>query len=239
MRRPWEDLMYDPTAALPVTELLGLERRITEAVRPSLDESALIDRCLSGDDVAFDEIVERYQDMVFNLSYRLLGRHEEAVDLTQEVFLQVYRKLATFRRDAALRTWIYRIVINRAKNRQRWWKRRMGEMTAIPIEEAEASGRLASSGKWGSSAPANGAQIPPDEALERKEIGQILRRAIDRLPFDHRTILLLKEIEGLSYEEIGTTLDLPLGTVKSRLARARKSLRDDLDPELFGFSEEV
>jgi RNA polymerase sigma-70 factor (ECF subfamily) len=230
--------MYDPTAALPVSEILGLERRVSESARPSLDESALIARCLSGDDVAFDEIVQRYQDMVFNLSYRLLGGHDEAVDLAQEVFLQVYRKLSTFRRDAALRTWIYRIVINRAKNRQRWWKRRIGEMTAMPIEEAEASGRLSRTPHWSSILPVNGAQVAPDEALERKEIGEILRKAIDRLPFDHRTILLLKEIEGLSYEEIGATLDLPLGTVKSRLARARKSLRDDLDPELFGFSED-
>ncbi len=81
--------------------------------------------------------------------------------------------------------------------------------------------------------------MPPDEALARKEQGQILHDAIDKLPFDQRTILLLKEIEGLSYEEISTTLDLPLGTVKSRLARARESLREGLDPGIFGLSEDV
>jgi RNA polymerase sigma-70 factor (ECF subfamily) len=225
--------MYDPTSALPVEELLGVEREAPEAFRLSLDESVLIDRCLAGDDTAFDQVVLRYQDMVFNLACRLLGGYDEAVDLSQEVFLQVYRKLSTFRRDASLRTWIYRIVINRAKNRQRWWKRRMGEMTALSIEEAE-------------SRPGSGVSArlvcdddAPDEALARKEQGQILHRAIEKLPFDQRTILLLKEIEGLSYEEISNTLDLPLGTVKSRLARARKSLRDDLNPELFGISEDV
>jgi RNA polymerase sigma factor (sigma-70 family) len=221
--------MYDPTSALPVEEFLGAERSTPEAFRLSLEESALIERCLAGDDTAFDQIVLRYQDMVFSLSCRLLGGYDEAVDLSQEVFLQVYRKLSTFRRDASLRTWIYRIVINRAKNRQRWWKRRIGEMTALPIEEVEARPRSALTSD----------DIAPDEALARKERGEILHRAIEKLPFDQRTILLLKEIDGLSYEEISTTLDLPLGTVKSRLARARKSLRESLDPELFGISEDV
>jgi RNA polymerase sigma-70 factor (ECF subfamily) len=233
MRRPWGDVMYDPTSALPVEELLGAERATPEAFRLSLDESALIDRCLAGDDTAFDQLVLRYQDMVFSLSCRLLGGHDEAVDLSQEVFLQVYRKLSTFRRDASLRTWIYRIVINRVKNRQRWWKRRINEMTALPIEEAETRGRS------GAALCLTSDDVAPDEALARKEQGQILHRAIEKLPFDQRTILLLKEIEGLSYEEISTTLDLPLGTVKSRLARARKSLREGLDPELFGISEDV
>lgn len=225
--------MYDPTSALPVEEFLGVERAAPEAFRLSLDESALIDRCLAGDDTAFDQIVLRYQDMVFSLSCRLLGGVDEAVDLSQEVFLQVYRKLSSFRRDASLRTWIYRIVINRAKNRQRWWKRRIGEMTALPIEEAESKTRTRG-GRCLTST-----DLAPDEALARKEEGQILHQAIEKLPFDQRTILLLKEIEGLSYEEISTTLDLPLGTVKSRLARARNSLRDNLEPELFGISEDV
>lgn len=233
MRRPFGDMMYNPTSAIPVEELLGTERESPEAFRLSLDESALVDRCLVGDDAAFDQIVHRYQDMVFNLSCRLLGGYDEAVDLSQEVFLQVYRKISSFRRDASLRTWIYRIVINRAKNRQRWWKRRIGEMTALPLEDAESRPGLGLAARLASG------DVAPDEALERKEQGQILHRAIEKLPFDQRTILLLKEIEGLSYEEISTTLDLPLGTVKSRLARARKSLRDNLDPGLFGISEDV
>lgn len=231
--------MYDPTSALSVEDLLGIERDAPESARLTQDESTLIDRCIAGDDTAFDQIVYRYQDMVFNLAYRFLGNQDEAVDLSQEVFLQVYRKLASFRRDSALKTWIYRIVINRAKNRQRWWKRRMGEMTAMPLEEAEASPHWNHFNTKSFSAPVNGNRFLPDQALERKEIGTLLRRAIDELPFDQRTILILKEIEGLSYEEIATTLDLPLGTVKSRLARGRRALRDRLDPELFGFTEDV
>ena len=226
--------MNDPTSALRVDELLGLDSQPREETSGwSLDEATLIESCLAGDDAAFDQLVQRYQDMVFNLAYRLLGGRDEAVDLSQEVFLQVYRKLSTFRRDASLRTWIYRIVINRAKNRQRWWKRRLGEMTAMSLEDAESSPH------WELSAPVSASSSAPDQALEQKEIGQLLRDAINRLPFDQRTILLLKEIEGLSYEEIGTTLDLPLGTVKSRLARARSALRKKLDPGLLGISEEA
>ena len=233
IRRPLVRLMQNETAALSVHELLDLDYDAPgERAWPG-DESALIERCLAGDDSAFDELVQRYQDMVFNLSYRLLGSYDESADMTQEVFLQVYRKLVSFRRDASLRTWIYRIVINRAKNRQRWWMRRFGEMTAISLDDAEANPTC------DLIALEDGLAMAPDKALERKEESQLLMRAIDGLPFSHRTILLLKEIEGLSYEEIGATLDLPLGTVKSRLARARKSLRDKLDPGLFGLEEEV
>ena len=233
MRRPVESMMHDPTSVLPLEELLSLERQARDTAGRSADEAALIDRCLSGDDTAYDQIVQRYGDMVFNLAYRFLGRHDEAVDLSQEVFLQVYRKLASFRRDASLRTWIYRIVINRAKNRQRWWKRRLAEMTAVNLDELEESS------KWELAAPLNGNGVSPDNALLRKEIGHLLRQAIDRLPFEQRSILLLKEVEGLSYDEIVATLELPLGTVKSRLARARRSLRGRLDPEIFGFTKEV
>jgi RNA polymerase sigma-70 factor (ECF subfamily) len=217
--------MYDPTSALPVEELLRAGTAAPEAFRLSAEEAALVERCLAGDDAAFDHLILRYQDMVFSLAFRLLGGYDEAVDLSQEVFLQVYRKLSSFRRDSSLKTWIYRIVINRAKNRRRWWKRRITEMTALPIEVAETRARSK--------------ELPPDEVLARKEQGRILHEAIDRLPFDQRTILLLKEIEGLSYDEISSTLDLPLGTVKSRLARARASLREGLDPVLLGISEDV
>jgi RNA polymerase sigma-70 factor (ECF subfamily) len=227
MRRPLGQFMKEPTAALRVEELLGLEVVRKKEPWINLDEAALIQRCLAGDDTAFDQIVSRYKDMVYNLALRLLGKREEALDISQEVFFQVYRKLGSFRRDASLRTWIYRIVINRAKNSQRWWRRRESEMTAIAVEEAERDN------PWVLSASLKTSEMDaPDEVLQRKELGEILHHAISALPFDQRTILLLKEIDGLSYEEISQTLNLALGTVKSRLARARKALRGKLDPEL-------
>lgn len=239
MRRPFERFMSHQTSAIPADELLRLDGEARSPARWSGDEVALIERCLGGDDTAFDELVQRYQDMVFNLSYRLLGGYDESVDLSQEVFLQVYRKLGTFRRDASLRTWIYRIVINRAKNRQRWWRRRFAEMTAVSLDDMENNPNVAVVQAANGLSGSNEALLAPDKVLERKEVGELLLEAINSLPFSHRTILLLKEVEGLSYDEISTTLDLPLGTVKSRLARARKSLRDKLDPETFGITEEV
>jgi RNA polymerase sigma-70 factor (ECF subfamily) len=219
--------MREPTAAIGVEDLLGLEVAEKEASGITLDETAIIQRCVNGDDTAFDLIVSRYQDMVYNLALRLLGSREEALDLSQEVFFQIYRKLASFRQDASLRTWIYRIAINRAKNRQRWWRRREQEMTAVAVEEVERDN------SWVlSAAIKTNDQEAPDEALQRKELGDILHEAIAALPFDQRTILLLKEIDGLSYEDIAGTLNLALGTVKSRLARARRALRDKLDPKL-------
>lgn len=226
--------MHETSSALPVDELLALERDEARVDGWQGNEAALIERCLKGDDTAFDQLVHNYQDMVFNLAYRLLGNYDESVDLSQEVFIQVYRKLATFRRDASLRTWIYRIVINRAKNRQRWWRRRMAELTAVNLDDVESNPSLDLS-----SARRSEDHDAPDRALERKEVGELLLAAIRKLPFSHRSILLLKEIEGLSYDEIAATLELPLGTVKSRLARARHALRDKLDPGVFGIVEEV
>ena len=236
MRRAWGRVSNDPSSALQVEELYGREevygRELEGRKAPglSLDEAALIDRFLSGDETAFDQIVERFQDLVFNLSARLLGP-DEAHDLSQEVFLQVYKKLGSFRREASLRTWIYRVVLNRAKNRQRSWRRREREMTAVNVEDAEREGTMELSAVVGI-----GIAPLPDRLLERKELGEILQEAIATLPFEQRTIVLLKAIEGLSYEEISRTLNVALGTVKSRLARARKVLRERLDPELREFS---
>jgi len=226
MRRGWGHLSHESSSALPVEELFGLAVEVPVAAAPSLDESALIERFLSGDETAFDQIVERYQDLVFNLSARLLGP-DEAHDLSQEVFLQVYRKLGSFRRESSLRTWIYRVVLNRAKNRQRSWRRRQREMTAVNVEDAEREGAVDLSTVMG-----RGIAPLPDRALERKELGEILEEAVATLPFEQRTIVLLKEWEGLSYDEIARTLNIAIGTVKSRLARARKALRERLEPQL-------
>lgn len=226
-------IMGESTSALSIDELLSEHLgpvRSGELVQ-TLDESALIERCLAGDETAFDQIVERYQDMVFGLAFRFLGNRDEAVELSQEVFLQIYRKLDTFRKHAALRTWIYRIVINQAKNKQRWWRRRFKEMTAISIDDLQETVRGTPVGL----SLASNDELP-DETLERKEIGELLRKAIESLPFAQRSVIVLKDMEGLSYEEIALTLDIPVGTVKSRLARSRQALKQVLDPAVFGFS---
>jgi RNA polymerase sigma-70 factor (ECF subfamily) len=158
---------------------------------------------------------------VFGLAARLLGDAEEARDLSQEVFLQVYRKLGRFEGRSSLRTWIYRIVVNQCRNRRRWWRRRWRERSCT-LEGLSAADetRLAS-----------GDEAGPFEELARRERSRRVQEALLGLSFDHRAILLLREVEDLSCEEIAASLGLAQGTVKSRLARARESLRRLLVPE--------
>jgi RNA polymerase sigma-70 factor (ECF subfamily) len=178
-------------------------------------EAALIQRCVARDEDACAELVNEHQRMVYQLSLNLLGDHNEALDLSQEVFLRVFRTIHTFRGHSALRTWIYRIVVNQARNRQRWWRRRHRAQQVSLDEHIRDHGEV----------PEQNTSGDPDTLLSRKELGEQIREALERLPFDQRTALVLREIDGLSYEEIGYSLGIAVGTVKSRLARARESLR--------------
>jgi RNA polymerase sigma-70 factor (ECF subfamily) len=181
-------------------------------------EAALIQRCVARDEDACAELVTEHQRMVYQLSLNLLGDHNEALDLSQEVFLRVFRTLHGFRGQSALRTWIYRIVVNQARNRQRWWRRRHRSQQVSLDAHIQDHGELPASGNGGS----------PDRLLGQKQLGERIRTALDRLPFDQKTALVLREIDGLSYEEIGFSLGIAVGTVKSRLARARDALRGQL-----------
>ena len=181
------------------------------------DEAALIARCTASDEDACAELVATHQPMVYALALNLLGDRDEALDLSQEVFLRVFRTLSSFRGQSSLRTWIYRIVVNQASNRQRSWSRRHRGSQISLDEHVEKSGELA--------APQD---ILPDRQLASKETAAQIWRALNRLPFDQRTALILREIHGLRYEEIAYSLDVAIGTVKSRLTRARLALRADL-----------
>ncbi len=181
-------------------------------------EAELIQRCAAADETAYAELVATHERMVYQLAYHLLGTREEALDLSQEVFLRVFRTLGTFRGQSTLRTWIYRIVINQARNRQRWWRRRrQGDQVSLD-QHVQDHGELRQPGDAAS----------PDRVLVRKEAAARLWTALDRLPFDQRTAVVLREFDGLSYEEIAFSLDIAVGTVKSRLTRARQALRADL-----------
>ena len=181
-------------------------------------EAALIQRCAARDDDACAELVSEHQRMVYQLSLNLLGDHNEALDLSQEVFLRVFRTLHGFRGQSTLRTWIYRIVVNQARNRQRWWRRRHRSQQVSLDDHIRDHGDLAAPGHNGS----------PDRLLSQKQLGERLRLALNRLPFDQKTAIVLREIDGLSYDEIGFSLGIAVGTVKSRLARARDALRGQL-----------
>jgi RNA polymerase sigma-70 factor, ECF subfamily len=181
-------------------------------------EAALIARCATGDEVACTELVAEHQRMVFHLALHLLGDHDEALDLSQEVFLNVFRTIGRFRGQSALRTWIYRIVINQARNRQRWWRRRHRSEQVSLEERLETRGEL----------PAASELAEPDRMFGRKELATRIWDALGRLPFDQRTVMVLREIDGLSYDEIAFSLGVAVGTVKSRLTRAREALRAQL-----------
>jgi RNA polymerase sigma-70 factor, ECF subfamily len=179
-------------------------------------EAALIERCAAGDDAAYTELVAEHQRMVVQLAMNLLGDRDEALDLSQEVFLRVFRTISSFRGQSSLRTWIYRIAVNQARNRHRFWRRRHRADQVSLDAHVQAHGELLS-GESG-----------PDRALAQKELASRLQRALDGLPFDQRTAIVLREVDGLSYEEIAFSLGVAVGTVKSRLTRARQALRVEL-----------
>jgi RNA polymerase sigma-70 factor, ECF subfamily len=200
-----EGLSVKPVPSITWTEIGGRE-------------AALIQRCAARDEDACAELVAEHQRMVYQLSLNLLSDHNEALDLSQEVFLRVFRTLPRFRGQSALRTWIYRIVVNQARNRQRWWRRRHRSQQISLDQHIRDHGELPATGNDGS----------PDRVLGQKRLGERIRTALEHLPFDQRTALVLREIDGLSYEEIGFSLGIAVGTVKSRLARAREALRAQL-----------
>jgi RNA polymerase sigma-70 factor (ECF subfamily) len=169
------------------------------------------------DEDACAELVTEHQRMVYQLSLNLLNDHNEALDLSQEVFLRVFRTIHSFRGHSSLRTWIYRIVVNQARNRQRWWRRRHRGQQVSLDQHIQEHGDLPETTDHG-----------PDRMVGQKQLGERIRVALDRLPFDQKTAIVLREIDGLSYDEIGFSLGIAVGTVKSRLARAREGLRAQL-----------
>ncbi len=184
-------------------------------------QSALVQQCAAGDEAACTRLVTDYQRMVYQLGFHLLGDSQEALDMSQEVFLRVFRTLPSFRGQSTLRTWIYRIVVNQASNRLRWWRRRHRSQQ-VPIDDHGVGERaLAESRSF----------AMPDRVLQQHEMATRVWAALNELPFDQRAAVVLREIDGLSYEEISSSLGIAVGTVKSRLARARSVLRDLLGPQ--------
>jgi RNA polymerase sigma-70 factor (ECF subfamily) len=186
-------------------------------------DASLVERCSAGEEAAYAELVGEHQRMVVQLAVNLLGDRDEALDLSQEVFLRVFRMIHQFRGRSSLRTWIYRIAVNQARNRHRFWRRRRrADQVSLDAHVARHGDLVACGEPW------------PDRVLAQKELAAHLRQALERLPFDQRTAIVLREIDGLSYEEIAYSLGVAVGTVKSRLTRARQALRAALGEERAG-----
>lgn len=178
-------------------------------------DAELVRRFREGDRAAYSEIVKRYQDRVFTLCVRWMGDREQAAEVAQDVFLALYRSLPGFRGDSALSTWIFRVAINHCKNRRLYRRRRHADAHE-PLEGEERDdvpARQLASEEPGTDAPLHAARA-----------GALLQQGLDQLEEEPRQIIVLRDIQDLSYEEIADLLELPRGTVKSRLHRARAEL---------------
>jgi RNA polymerase sigma-70 factor, ECF subfamily len=183
------------------------------------EEAQFVARLVARDESAFNELVITYQRRVFALVFRMLGRREEAEDLAQEVFVQVFKAIDQFRGDSKLSTWIYRIAVNLCKNRTKYLSRRH----ANDQDDVDAmADRLPFSAAKGVSV---GGISRPDELVEGMQLEVVVKRAIAQIEPEFREVLILRDVEDMSYEEIAEVTGLADGTVKSRIHRARAQLR--------------
>ena len=182
----------------------------------------LVRRVQRGDKSGFDLLVLRYQNKILNLVSRYVHDHHEAQDVAQEAFIKAYRGLANFRGDSAFYTWLYRIAINTAKNHLITASRKISSADGPDAQEAE---------QYDGAHALRDYESPERNALN-EEIAGVIERSIETLPDDLRTALTLREFEGLSYEEIANVMDCPIGTVRSRIFRARETVDNSLDPLL-------
>ena len=184
-----------------------------------MTEAELIQTARSGDRAAFGALVEQHYTMVYNLAFRMVGDPDDAADLTQDAFLTAWRSLASFQGQAAFSTWLYRLTSNACIDFLRREKRR-GTLS-LTAEDDEDGRELELADQ----------RFSPERELEKKEALQAVRKGLAALSPGHRQILVLREMEGLSYEEIARVLDLEEGTVKSRIARARLALKEFLQKD--------
>jgi RNA polymerase sigma-70 factor, ECF subfamily len=181
----------------------------TDPISPSAESDALIERCLRGDQQAWDQIVRQYWRRVFNVAYKFVGRHDEAEDLTQDVFLKIFKSLATFDRRANFQTWLVSVSRNLCIDHYRS-VRKERETIDRDVNADDLS-------------PLS-VEVNPHVALERQDLAQELRRALQHLPETLRAAVVMRDIQDLSYQEIADRLHLPEGTVKSRINRGRHEL---------------
>ncbi len=177
------------------------------------EDELLVRKCKGGDLDAFDELVRRYQSKVYTVAFRFMGNHADAGDLAQEAFIRVFQALASFRGDSSFATWIYRIASNVCRDELRKQQRQK----KVSLDEMIAYG--------GVSPLLVDGDPSPQEQLERSELKDQVQRHLNELSGDHRLILVMRDIQGMPYDEIASALDCSVGTIKSRLSRARQALK--------------
>jgi len=202
---------------------------LAQAVPWGRDEAGLVTELQAGSETAFDWLVTYYHAGVYNLVYGILADASDAADVTQEVFLKAFRGIRGFRQGSSLKTWLYRISVRQALNERRWWWRHHrhqisiegdedGERPALELKDAEAT---------------------PFEKVAAQEVQTSVRTALAQVPDVFRSAVILRDMEGLSYEEVAEVLEVSVGTVKSRILRGRRMLREILDPILHAPHSEI
>jgi len=205
-------------------ELSNMERVLNSDAETTVSDQELLKRFRAGDESAFDDLVLRHQQRAFNVAYQLLRDHEDATEVAQDAFVRAYRSLDSFHGECEFTTWLHRIVVNLAHNKHRWWKRR-GKQASLSLdspvesEDAEIPRQMAA------------ATDAPDLKAVQKEFVELLNRRMSELPRKFREVIVLRNVENLSYVEIATVLNCSVGTVKSRLARGREALRNSMQIE--------
>ena len=188
-------------------------------------ESGLVFELRAGDESAYETLIARFEQPVYNIVSRLMDDPADAADVVQEVFLKVFRNIGSFRQDSSLKTWIYRIAVNEARNHRRWFSRHRRREVGLEFDGAAENRRGVED--W---IPDPG-RSPYEAALDR-ETQALIEAALANVNPRFRAALVLRELEGLSYEEIGEILNITLGTVKSRILRGREALRKNLAERL-------
>jgi RNA polymerase sigma-70 factor (ECF subfamily) len=185
-------------------------------------EAELVTELQAGSDEAFDWLVTHYHAPVYSLVFGVVGEAADAADVTQEVFLKAFRGIRGFRRGSSLKTWLYRIAIREALNQRRWWWRHRRQQTSIDGEAGGEQGAF----------DLEDLGATPFDLLAAREVQAVVHQALRAVPEVFRTAVILRDLEGLSYEEVAEVLDLSVGTVKSRILRGRRALREILEPLL-------
>jgi RNA polymerase sigma-70 factor (ECF subfamily) len=186
------------------------------------DEAELVHELQAGSETAFDWLVTHYHAPVYNLILGMLGDTSDAADGCQEVFLKAFRGIRNFRQGSSLKTWLYRIAIREALNHRRWFKRHLQKNVSIDAEPEEGSAHI----------EIEDLAATPFEQLASNEIKVAVQSALHQVPDVFRTAVILRDLEGLSYEEVAEVLECSVGTVKSRILRGRRALKEILEPLL-------
>lgn len=182
----------------------------------SENERLLVEKSKSGDIGAFEQLVENYQKKVFNIALRMIGNYDDAGDLTQEVFIRVFKSIKSFKEQSSFSTWLYRITTNVCLDelRKRKNKKVISLDEELKLDDSEVKRQIESD------------DPSPEETAEKEELKKIIKKAINDLTEEHRVVIVLRDIQGFSYEEISRIINCPEGTVKSRINRARQALKE-------------